>query len=83
MFKSFSVWKSIDNSWTGGGISYNENFMSQIDEQINNYCQQNNLKVSKVDYSSVNENIQHGSASFNVEKRIYFMAAVSFEDVAK
>jgi len=48
MFKSFSVLKSIDNSWTGGSININEDFISQMDEKINSYCQENNLKVSKV-----------------------------------
>lgn len=79
MFKTFSVLKSCDNTWTGGSIHYNENFMNIMDSLIKEWCEKEKLSVAKVDYSIVNENIQHGSASFNVEKRIYLMAAVQFQ----
>ena len=78
MFKTFKVWKSTDNTWTGGGIPTNDKYLEQMDELINKYAKENKLKVSKVEYSIVNENIQHGSESFNVERRVYFFAGVSF-----
>lgn len=76
MIKTFKVWKSTDNNWTGGGISTNEKYLDQMDELINKYQKENKLNVKKVQFSILNENIQHGISLYNLEKRIYFIALV-------